>query len=81
MDLWSQLQNFPKGGLSTSEYILKGKTLSNHLAASRDPVLDRDLMIIMVSGLGYDSHYNAFVTGINMRELWPSLSALQSMLE
>lgn len=67
MELCSQLQNHHKGSLFASDYILKVKTvLADDLAASRDPVFDRDLMIFIVGGLGYNSIYNAFGTCINM---------------
>lgn len=81
MDLRSQLETLLKYGLSTSKYILRVKTITNHLGAVGDLILDPDLKIFIVEGLGSNFNYTQFVTSMNMSKHKPSVSALRGMLE
>ena len=47
-------QTIGKGSLSIMEYILKLKTLTNNLAAIREPLAERDQILQHLGGLGAD---------------------------
>lgn len=81
MDLWLQLQNLNKNNLSASDYTLTTNTFTNHLTSTGDHVPYHNLIIFIVGGLCYNSNYNAFVIGINMKESKLIVNALTSMLE
>lgn len=81
MDLWLQLQNLSKDGLSASEYILKAKTIADHLAAFDEPVFNRDFMIFIVRGIGTNLNYTSLVTYVNMNKNKPLVSALWGIIE
>lgn len=68
--------------MTASAYILKAKTIANHLTTIGDPLLYGDLMVYFVGGLGSNSNYMSFVTSVNMNSQKPLLvSVLRDMLE
>ena len=58
-----------KDELSINDYILKIKTISHALAAIGEPLTDKDLLLIILSGL--DQDYESVVSQLHIR--WMTL--------
>lgn len=74
-----QLQVLKKDGLLVSVYLLKAKTLSDHLVASSDIIFQKELVLFILNGLG--PRYLTFMTDINMNQTKSSISILHGLLE
>lgn len=79
MELCERLQSLSINDLSISEYLLKAKTIIDHLATIGEVVPERDLMIYIFNGLG--SRYFTFVTTFNMTQISPHIVTLHNQLE
>ncbi|KAK2649200.1 hypothetical protein Ddye_016689 [Dipteronia dyeriana] len=71
LDLEQSLQDVSKDGLSVQEYVIKGKDLTDSLAAIGEPVPENKQVRFFFRGLGLE--YNVFVTSIAYRPDQPSL--------
>ena len=78
MQLGLEFQIAMKGGESMMEYILKMKTISNNLASVGERVKERDQILQILGGLGYE--YNPIVASLTAREEDLSLHSVQSIL-
>lgn len=79
MNLRLQLQTLRRDNLSVSEYILRAKTIYDHLAASSELVNNRDLMMYIVQCMG--PRYASFTTLFDMMVRTPTFGAFGSYLE
>lgn len=70
-----------KDVLSTSKYILKEKTIDDHLSPTIDPISYQDLLIFIIGSLGSNYNYKSFITFMSMNEHKPSVSTLRGMLK
>lgn len=64
MELSGILQSLSKNDLSVANSMLFAKTLSDHLATIGDFILQREIVLYILNGLG--SRYLTFVTTFNM---------------
>lgn len=79
--LWSldlNLHSLVKVGKSISDCIVEAKTISDHLSTVGEPVPERDLVLHVLCGLGFN--YNDFVTSIKLRMQPVSFDELHSKL-
>lgn len=62
-----------------ADYLLKAKTISNHLVAFGEIIPLRELVLYILNGLGLK--YFSFVTTFNMTQLTPYVGILHNHLE
>lgn len=68
-----------KENLIFARYMLKSKTLLDHLASIGDIVLERELILYILNGLS--PKYISFKTTFNVTQFRPSIGSLHSQLE
>lgn len=64
MELRGRLQSLSKKSLSVSEYLLRPKSIVDHLASTGEIIPELELVLYILNGLG--PRYLTFVTSINM---------------
>lgn len=64
IELRRKLQSLSKNNLSIGEYLLRTKTILNHLASTGEVILERELVLYILNGL--DPRYLSFVTSFNL---------------
>lgn len=79
MELSGILQSLSKNDLSVANSMLFAKTLSDHLATIGDFILQREIVLYILNGLG--SRYLTFVTTFNMTQVKTSVGVLHNKLE
>ncbi|KAL5815035.1 hypothetical protein ACOSQ4_025676 [Xanthoceras sorbifolium] len=73
-----QLQSVRKGSSSISEFILKVKGFGNSLRSAGQTVIDQDLILCVLNGLGHK--YDSVVVMLSQQQLTMSLHEAQYML-
>lgn len=58
---------------------MRAKNISDHLITFGEPIIDRDLMLYIVKGLG--PRYTSFVSSFNVLPVRPTLGVFWNMLE
>lgn len=79
MELKGNLQILSKNGLSVSNYMLKVKTLSDHLASIGEIIPECDPFLYILNDLC--PQYLTFLTIFNMTQIHPSIGILHNQLD
>lgn len=79
MELRKQLHSLRKDNISISQYMMKVKTVFGRLSSIVEQLSKIYIVHYGLEGLG--PYYLYFVSNINMRETWPSITTLHSLLE
>lgn len=79
MDLHGKHQSLRKYNLSLSEYLLRAKTIANHLASNCEIILEKGLVLYILNGIG--PKYLSFIKSFKMEQTMPSVGVLHNLLE
>lgn len=79
IELKGKRQMIAKNGLTMSDYMLKAKTLSDHLATTGEIIPESGLVMYILNGLG--PRYLIVLTTFNMTKICPSIRTFHNQLK